>query len=209
MESRTRKDTLDQVAAARLVEIQGGDLDAEERLARLEVDDEGRLRPGQGATSIETPADRGERVRVHYGEANGSLAFVTEEKLRWMIELDEARWSSDTWSGYAAALRELKSKGKHDDVADVDPEMFEADDLYPIYREGFCADGDWPEPWLLQHHLDWLPPEIQALGGIGLSMASGEGLWFDPELEAQIVEEMAKHGYDCVRDDRINIDGYR
>ena len=87
--------------------------------------------------------------------------------------------------------------------------MFEDDHLYPASRESLCADGDWPEPWFLQHHLDWLPQEVQDLGEIGLSMVSGEGLWFEPELKDQIVEEMAKHGYDCVRDDRINIDGYR
>ena len=34
-------------------------------------------------------------------------------------------------------------------------------------------------------------------------MVSGEGLWFEPELEDQIVEEMAKHRHDCVRYDRI------
>jgi len=188
--------------------MKSGDFEADDRLARLEVDDEGQVSVDQGQR-IETPADRGERVKVFYGEADGSLVFVTEDKLRWMIELHEARWSTDTWSGYAAALRELKKKGNHDDVADVDPDMFEDDELYPVSRESLCADGDWPEPWFLQHHLDWLPQEVQDLGEIGLSMVSGEGLWFEPELKDRIVEEMAKHGYDCVRDDRINIDGDR
>ena len=208
MELRSRQQKIEQIAAARLVQIQSGDLEADDRLARLEVDDEDQLSVDQGQR-IETRADRGERVKVLYGEANGSLVFVTEEKLGWMTELDEARWSSDTWSGYAAALRELKSKGNHDDVADVDPDMFEDDDSYPVYREALCADGDWPEPWLLQHHLDWLPREVQDLGEIGFSMISGEGLWFEPELEDQIVEELANHGYNCVRDDRIDVDGYR
>ena len=208
MESKNRQREQDQIAAARLVQIQSGDFEAADRLARLEVDDEGQLRVPQGSTT-EAPGDQVERVKVLYGEANGSLVFVTEDKLRWMIELDEARWSSDTWSGYAAALRELKSKGNHDDVTDVDPDMFEDDNLYPVYRESLSADGDWPEPWLLQHHLDWLPQEVQDLGEIGFSMVSGEGLWFEPELEDQIVEELANHGYDCVRDDRIDTDRYR
>jgi hypothetical protein len=189
------------------VQIEGGDVRAADRLAQLEEGNEGELTIGQGR-SIETPDDRGERVKVLYGEANGSLVFVTEKKLRWMIELDEARWASDTWSGYAAALRALKKKGNHDDVEDVDPDLFDEDDLYPVYRDGRHADGDWPEPWLLQQHLDWLPDEVQELGSIGVSMVSGEGLWLDPELEDRILEEMARHGYDCVRDKRINTDGY-
>jgi hypothetical protein len=70
----------------------------------------------------------------------------------------------------------------------------------PLSIDPFAGDMD-ILPWVNQHMDNWMPDEvIEKFGTYGISMVSGEGLFFDEGKVNEIVAELERLGYSCSED---------
>lgn len=142
----------------------------------------------------------GDSRALVYGEVQGGLVFMGEQKAREQAEIYGALESATTWgelrgklpADAKAQLAEFFEEGE----APPDAEPFDAGEWDPY------VDGDWP-PWPAQQMLDWVPERIQTLGSSEGSAISGDSLSLDPGREQEIVTAFGEEGFACRRDDAL------
>ena len=142
----------------------------------------------------------GDSRALVYGEVQGGLVFIGEQKAREQAEIYGALESATTWgelrrrlpAGARAHLTDLLEE--EDEHPDAEP--FDAGEWDPY------VDGDWP-PWPAQQMLDWVPERIQTLGSSEGSAISGDSLSLDPGREREVVAALEEEGFTCRRDDEL------
>jgi hypothetical protein len=135
-----------------------------------------------------------------YGDVEGGLVFVGEQKAREQVVIYEALGTASTWGELREILpadARMQLAGFFDEGEEPrDADAFDAGEWEPY------VEGDWP-PWLAQRMLDWVPERVRSLGSSERSAISGDSLALDPGREREVVGAFQGEGFTCRRDDEL------
>jgi hypothetical protein len=131
-----------------------------------------------------------------YGDALGSLVFLTRTRAEELSKVGEMIQREPTWGEFRAQM----SVRIREEVKDWYPADALPDDNEP-FDASWIYDGDWPFPH--QEQIALLPKDVLALGSIEATTFNGDRLDLPYAAEADIVQRLRDHGYGVERDDRL------
>lgn len=130
-----------------------------------------------------------------FGEALGSLVFMTRTRAQDLATVQKVISTARTWGDFRkqAPLRIL------DELRTLIGVQQPSDDE-PLEIPGY-GDGDWPFPH--QEQLRLLPPQVVAMGQFSDTIFNGERLDLPVSRAGEIAATLKSLGYDVERDDDL------